>query len=90
MSISGTTITNVGSSGIVLLNNNNVMLNNSILAGTFGLNGIDIDGSGNTLNGVDNTAAGATFGGNLCEDNGNAWAGTIVFDGVSITSANCP
>ena len=59
MSISGTTITNVGSSGIVLLNNNNVMLNNSILAGTFGLNGIDIDGSGNTLNGVDNTAAGA-------------------------------
>ena len=89
-SITGNTILNPGDDGISMFNDNTLAIANNIFAGTFGQNGILIDGAGNTLNGVGNTAADAIFGGVLCEDNTNDWTGTVVFDGVDITSANCP
>ena len=57
----------------------------------FGDSGILIHlfSTGITLNGAGNTAAGATFGDNLC-DSVFTWNGTVVFDGVPITEANCP
>jgi hypothetical protein len=77
--------------GMRLGSSNGIAFDDSTLAGTFGGDGIFVSGANNTLNGAGNTAANATFpAGNLCEDNGNAWTGTVIFDGVAITSANCP
>jgi hypothetical protein len=91
VNVSNTTITNATSNAILLSSSNTIGLDDSTFAGIFGGDGIFIAGANNTLNGAGNTAAGATFpAGNLCEDNGNAWTGTVIFDGVAITSANCP
>lgn len=88
VTISGVTIAD-GFDGVTIGSDATVTMNDSRFEGAFGGNGIDILGSGNTLNGAGNTST-ATFGGNLCEDSGVAWTGAIVIDGATITSANCP
>jgi hypothetical protein len=93
--ISGTTITNAGGDGLIMLSGNGIALNDSVLAGTFGDDGIDISDAGNTLSGGGNTAAGATFGnvvagGQFCEVSG-AQTGSFAFvdDGTG-NPATCP
>ena len=91
VTIANTTIRDAQNGLHIFGSGNEVTMNDSTLAGMF-VNGILIDNFAvnTSLNGTGNTAANATFGGNLCEDNGNAWTGTVVFDGVAITNANCP
>lgn len=90
ITITGTTVTNAGSSGIGFGVQNGVTVNDSILAGTFGSYGVEITNNVNTLNGIGNTAAGATFSsGKLCHDNGWSWFGQIEFDGLAFTRDEC-
>jgi hypothetical protein len=91
VTIAGSTIANAGGDGIFINANNAIALNNSILAGTFGGNGININGAGNTFSGADNTAAGATFGGQFCNVVIGPQTGSFAFvDDGSGNPATCP
>jgi hypothetical protein len=90
IAISGVTITDSGGDGIFLSTTNTVALNNSTLAGAFVNDGIRINGAGNTLSGMGNTAAGAMFGGQFCSVTG-IQAGSFSFvDDGSGSPATCP
>ncbi len=66
VAISGTRIVDIGGDGVFFFGNNSVDLANSVLAGNIGGDGLQINVDNNTLSGIGNEAAGATFGGQFC------------------------
>jgi hypothetical protein len=90
VNITGTTIADVDANGIQFGEGNIFALNNSTLAGMFGLDGIFTPDT-NTLSGNGNTAAGATFGGQFCNvAGGQLGPGFAFVDDGSGNPAICP
>ena len=90
VNITGTTIADVDANGIQLGEGNIFALNNSTLTGMFGLDGIFTPDT-NTLSGMGNTAAGAMFGGQLCNVSaGQLGPGIDFVDDGSGNPGTCP
>jgi hypothetical protein len=91
VTIAGTTIRDVGGNGITIAGgNSNVTLTDSALAGTFGGSGI-FAVSDNTLSGDNNTADGATFGGQFCSIGSVTGSFGFVNRGAAMpTPGTCP
>ncbi|AHB50301.1 hypothetical protein W911_13770 [Hyphomicrobium nitrativorans NL23] len=82
--ISGMTIENAGNRGIHVLHNTDLTLNESVLKGTFGGEGILASGSNITFSGAGNTVEpGTTFGNGFC--NAAGVTGSLEFN-----IGNCP